>query len=157
MDYDYVDTQLGRILIAADEQGLRYLLFEDGPLWLLPQPQWRKSPAALREVRSQLLEYLAGKRTTFDLRLAPRGTAFQQRVWRRLLKIPYGATTSYGRLAGALGSPQAARAVGAANGRNPISIVIPCHRVIGENGRLTGYGGGLAAKEALLELERPPS
>ena len=149
MDYDYLGTRLGRILLAADLQGLRCVLYENDRYRRTPQPHWRRSRAALAEVRAQLSEYLAGRRTTFDLRLAPQGTAFQRRVWRRLLKIPYGTTTSYGRLA--------ARAVGSANGRNPISIVIPCHRVIGESGRLTGYGGGLAVKEALLELERSPS
>ena len=102
---------------------------------------------------AQLDEYFAGNRRTFDLPLAPAGTAFQKSVWRALLRIPYGRTTSYGALADKLGKPTACRAVGAANGRNPLPIVVPCHRVIGSNGRLTGYAGGLEAKQRLLELE----
>ena len=106
-------------------------------------------------VVKQLDEYLRGERTEFDLELAPRGTPFQLAVWNELLRIPYGTTTSYGTLAKRIGKRDAVRAVGAANGANPIPIVIPCHRVIGANGSLTGYGGGLHIKRALLELERP--
>jgi len=104
--------------------------------------------------RAQLEEYFRGERRDFDLPLAPRGTEFQQRVWQRLRRIQYGTTTTYGALAGELGNPNASRAVGLANGSNPIPIVIPCHRVIGANGALTGFGGGLPIKSALLELER---
>ena len=103
---------------------------------------------------SQLRSYFAGEREEFDLPLAPEGTPFQQEVWRRLCEIPYGETISYGELARRIGNPQASRAVGLANGSNPIPIVIPCHRVIGSNGKLTGYGGGLPIKEKLLALER---
>ena len=103
---------------------------------------------------AQLREYFAGKRKKFTFPLAPRGTEFQQRVWKKLLGIQYGTTTTYGALAGELGNPNASRAVGLANGSNPIPIVIPCHRVIGSNGALTGFGGGLPIKSALLELER---
>jgi methylated-DNA-[protein]-cysteine S-methyltransferase len=112
-------------------------------------------PAAgpLPEVRRQLEEYFAGRRRTFDLPLGPEGTGFQQRVWKELLAIPFGETRSYFDVARSLGQPTATRAVGAANGRNPISIVIPCHRVIGSDGSLTGYGGGLPAKQYLLEIE----
>jgi methylated-DNA-[protein]-cysteine S-methyltransferase len=102
----------------------------------------------------QLREYFSGRRTEFELPLAPQGTAFQRGVWRQLQEIPYGETISYGELAKRVGNPKASRAVGAANGQNPIPIVIPCHRVIGSNGKLTGFGGGLPTKEALLALER---
>jgi methylated-DNA-[protein]-cysteine S-methyltransferase len=104
-------------------------------------------------VRAQLDDYFDGKRKSFELRLAPRGTAFQRRVWQELATIPYGATTTYAAIARSIGKPLAVRAVGAANGKNPLSIVVPCHRVIGKNGTLTGYAGGLASKRRLLELE----
>ena len=107
-------------------------------------------------VRQQLEEYFAGHRTDFDLELAPEGTEFQREVWHQLLRIPYGETTSYGTLSAAIGRPNASRAVGAANGANPIPILVPCHRVIGSNGALTGFGGGLEAKKLLLELEGVP-
>ena len=110
--------------------------------------------SAFDDVTSQLTEYFAGTRTRFELPLAPEGTPFQQRVWKALLDIPYGETISYGELAARLGSRSASRAVGLANGSNPLPIVIPCHRVIGANGKLTGYGGGLPIKERLLALER---
>jgi methylated-DNA-[protein]-cysteine S-methyltransferase len=105
----------------------------------------------------QLKAYFAGKLREFDLPLAPQGTDFQQRVWLALLRIPYGATASYGDIARAVGEPGASRAVGAANGQNPVAIIIPCHRVIGANGTLTGYGGGLPNKKFLLELEQKNS
>ena len=107
----------------------------------------------LESVAAQLGEYFTGARTTFDLPLAPHGSPFQQAVWRALLAIPYGRSASYGDVARAIGQPTAVRAVGAANGRNPIAIVVPCHRVIGSDGTLTGYAGGLARKQALLALE----
>ncbi|OSM42623.1 methylated-DNA--[protein]-cysteine S-methyltransferase [Nesterenkonia sp. PF2B19] len=110
--------------------------------------------AVVRRAAEQLGEYFAGDRRTFDLRLAPEGTAFQQRVWAALREIPYGETWSYGQLAAHLGSPGASRAVGLANGRNPLSIIVPCHRVIGADGSMTGYGGGVPRKEHLLALER---
>lgn len=116
-------------------------------------PDARTDPALFHEVVAQLEAYFAGERQDFDLPLAPRGTAFQQQVWEALRAIPYGATTSYGELAAAIGNPAAVRAVGLANGRNPLPIIIPCHRVVGADGSLTGYGGGLEAKRALLELE----
>ncbi|HTR51533.1 MAG TPA: methylated-DNA--[protein]-cysteine S-methyltransferase [Kofleriaceae bacterium] len=112
------------------------------------------SSRVLARAATQLDEYFAGTRRTFDLPLAPHGTGFQQRVWRALCAIPFGATSSYGELARAIGRPAASRAVGAANGRNPIAIIVPCHRVIGANGTLTGYGGGLATKAWLLDHER---
>jgi methylated-DNA-[protein]-cysteine S-methyltransferase len=115
---------------------------------------------ALERVRRQVLEYCAGQRTEFDLELAPIGSDFQRAVWSALLEIPYGETRSYGEIARAIGQPQAARGVGAANGANPIALIVPCHRVIGADGSLTGYGGGLPLKRALLEHEashRPQS
>jgi methylated-DNA-[protein]-cysteine S-methyltransferase len=115
-----------------------------------PSPE---ATAALDAAAAQLREYLAGERTDFDLRLLPHGNEFEQAVWAELLRIPYGETTSYGEIARRIGHPGAARAVGRANGRNPIAIVVPCHRVIGSDGSLTGYGGGLDLKRALLTLE----
>ena len=117
----------------------------------LPAPPPRGM--AFAAAREQLGQYFAGERSRFDLPLAPRGTAFEQRVWDALLEIPYGTTESYGALARRIGAPAAARAVGLANGRNPIAIVIPCHRVIGADGSLTGFGGGLGRKRFLLDLE----
>jgi methylated-DNA-[protein]-cysteine S-methyltransferase len=114
----------------------------------------REDPTALRAVAVQLDDYFAGKRTTFDVVLAARGTAFQKSVWKALSAIPYGTTTTYAAIARSIGRPRAVRAVGAANGKNPLSIVVPCHRVVGRDGSLTGYAGGIAMKEALLSLER---
>ncbi len=114
-------------------------------------PEWNGE--ALSEVQRQVNEYFAGRRVDFDLPLAPHGTAFQMRVWQELQRIPYGETISYGELATRVGNPKASRAVGAANGQNPISLIIPCHRVIGSDKSLTGYGGGLSVKEALLKHE----
>lgn len=113
-----------------------------------------RSPGRTSAVDSQLAEYFAGDRKSFDLQLNPKGTEFQKRVWAQLVAIPFGETRSYGQLAAALGNPGASRAVGRANATNPIAIVVPCHRVIGTNGTLTGYAGGLSMKEALLDLER---
>jgi methylated-DNA-[protein]-cysteine S-methyltransferase len=118
------------------------------------EPGWIEQAAPFREAVRQLDEYFAGTRRRFDLPLAPAGTPFQQRVWQGLTEIPYGETISYAELARRIGRPAAVRAVGAANGRNPLAIVVPCHRVIGSDGRLVGYGGGLPVKAALLELER---
>ncbi|MCC7231247.1 MAG: methylated-DNA--[protein]-cysteine S-methyltransferase [Fimbriimonadaceae bacterium] len=117
----------------------------------------QKSPDRTALVDGQLAEYFAGYRKSFDLQLKPKGTEFQMKVWAQLVAIPFGETRSYGQLAAALGNPGASRAVGRANATNPIAIVVPCHRVIGANGTLTGYGGGLSMKEALLDLERGAS
>jgi methylated-DNA-[protein]-cysteine S-methyltransferase len=118
-----------------------------------PEPGWVRDDDALAEAVHQLREYFAGRRTEFELALRPRGTEFQQRVWSLLREIPYGATTTYGALALELGNPRSVRAVGLANGRNPLPIVVPCHRVIGADGSLVGFGGGLERKRALLALE----
>jgi methylated-DNA-[protein]-cysteine S-methyltransferase len=153
MVYDYLDSPIGRLLLAADEHGLRYIGFELGrhPVWV--GDDWQRDPAALGEARAQLDAYFAGELRQFDLPLAARGSEFDLRVWAELRRIEYGATLSYGALAQRVGDPLAARAVGAANGRNPLPIIVPCHRVIGANGSLTGFGGGLATKKFLLEHE----
>ena len=151
------ETPVGPILVAGDAVGLQHVAFGAGPAGtalLCPQPEWGLNERPLREAVRQLQAYFRGQLRAFDLPLAAQGTAFQQRVWQALLTIPYGMTRSYGQQAAAIGSPQASRAVGLANGRNPISIIIPCHRVIGANGSLTGYGGGMERKQLLLELEQ---
>jgi methylated-DNA-[protein]-cysteine S-methyltransferase len=147
--YTYVETPIGAILIAGDETAIVEIHFAGAE----PQPDWTRHPAALREAANQLRAYFAGERQTFDLPLAPRGTEFQQSVWSALQKIPYGETTTYSTIAERIGRPAAIRAVGAANGANPIPIVIPCHRVIGASGSLTGFGGGLDVKRQLLAME----
>jgi methylated-DNA-[protein]-cysteine S-methyltransferase len=153
VDYRYLDTPVGRLLLAREERDLRLINFQRSRR-PRPDPRWHESPDAFDDVVSQLTEYFAGQRQRFELPLAPEGTPFQQRVWRELQDIPYGVTISYGQLAARIGQPTASRAVGLANGSNPLAIVIPCHRVIGANGTLTGYGGGLPIKARLLALER---
>ena len=155
--YDYFDSPVGRLLLVLDGQGLRRVHFERGRETLVPDEDWERGPGALHETRTQLKAYFAGKLREFALPLAPQGTEFQKRVWLTLLRIPYGATASYGEIARAVGEPGASRAVGAANGQNPLAIVVPCHRVIGADGSLTGYGGGLLNKRILLELEQKHS
>lgn len=152
MFYRYLPSPIGPLLLAGDEQGLRQLYMDNHQRWTPPE-QWVEAGNQLDTVCRQLDEYFQGKRECFDVRLAPQGTAFQQRVWQSLQEIPFGHTWSYARLAEHIGNPKAVRAVGTANGANPISIIIPCHRVIGSNGTLTGYGGGLERKQALLQLE----
>lgn len=152
MFYRYHPSPIGPLLLAGDEQGLRQLYMDNHPHWTPPE-QWFCARNELDTVCRQLDEYFEGKRECFDVRLAPQGTAFQQTVWQALLQIPFGHTWSYGELAMSIGNPKAVRAVGTANGANPISIIIPCHRVIGSNGTLTGYGGGLERKQVLLQLE----
>ena len=154
-----VDSPAGKILLAATKEGLTHLLFADEngrPLRATSRPQSDTSPEAagiLDAAQVQLAEYFAGRRQDFDLPLAPHGTDFQRAVWRGLRDIPFGETVSYRDLARRIGRLRAVRAVGAANGANPISIIMPCHRVIGQDRRLVGYGGGLAVKKLLLELE----
>lgn len=147
------DTPVGPVILAAREDGaLTHLQFAD---CFSPAEEWQESPAPFDAVRRQLDEYFAGQRQGFEVPLAPAGTAFQRRVWRALLGIPFGETITYGELARRVGNPRAARAVGAANGANPIAIIIPCHRVVAANG-LGGYGGGLKVKQQLLALEGIP-
>lgn len=154
MHYNYLDSPVGRLLIAGDDDGLQCIGFPGGRGARRPEPEWREDPSGFAEVRRQLEAYFAGELTDFELPLAPRTTPFQGRVLAELRKVPYGTTVSYGELARRVGNPKASRAVGLANGRNPIPIVIPCHRVIGANGNLTGYGGGLPVKRQLLALEQ---
>lgn len=154
MLYTQIESPLGPLLLAADDAGLRQFLFVNGRHAAQPELSWKKDEARFGETIRQLRAYFAGELENFDLPLAPEGTPFQLAVWRRLCDIPYGATVSYGELANRIGNPKACRAVGLANGCNPIPIVIPCHRVIGSNGKLTGYGGGLPIKEKLLALEQ---
>jgi methylated-DNA-[protein]-cysteine S-methyltransferase len=152
--FTQIESPLGPLLLVADEAGLREIRFVNGRYPTAPEPSWKEDRAPLSKTIQQLQTYFAGGLENFDLQLAPEGTPFQLEVWRRLCDIPYGETISYGELAGRIGNPKASRAVGLANGSNPIPIVIPCHRVIGSNGKLTGYGGGLPIKEKLLALER---
>lgn len=149
MKVKYMESPLGPLRIAVSDGALRELSFASG----IEAPEGGDDPV-LEETRSQLMEYFAGKRRVFDLPLAPEGTDFQRRVWQALLDIPWGETRSYGQIAAALGQPGASRAVGMANNRNPISIIVPCHRVIGSDGKLVGYGGGLEKKRLLLQLEK---
>jgi methylated-DNA-[protein]-cysteine S-methyltransferase len=154
--YDIVPSPIGELLLEGDGDALTGLHLPSSPGGSVSPPAgpgWRRSPAALAAAASQLRAYFAGELRAFDLPLAPVGTPFQRAVWDALRAIPYGETTSYGELAALLGRPGSARAVGAANGRNPIAIVVPCHRVIGADRTLTGYAGGLDAKRTLLRLE----
>jgi methylated-DNA-[protein]-cysteine S-methyltransferase len=153
MWFDELKTPIGRLTVAADDQGLRRVLFETNKYDVAERASWKRDAAALRVVREQLRAYFAGERTRFDLPLAPLGTPFQLKVWHTLAEIPFGAMWSYAEVALRIGAPKAVRAVGAANGRNPLPIVLPCHRVIGSNGKLTGFGGGLPMKQFLLEHE----
>ena len=153
--YTTIESPVGPLLLAADEAGLRRIEFVNGKRSVQPDPTWKNESTVLfQDVTNQLRAYFAGELKAFDLTLAPEGTPFQLKVWRHLCEIPYGETISYGELACRIGNPKASRAIGLANGSNPIPIVIPCHRVIGSNGKLTGYGGGLEIKEKLLALER---
>jgi methylated-DNA-[protein]-cysteine S-methyltransferase len=154
MFFTQLESPVGPLLLAADEAGVREIRFVNGRHPTQPEPTWKSDRAPLNETIRQLQAYFAGELENFDLPLAPQGTPFQLEVWRCLCQIPYGETISYGELAGLIGNPKASRAVGLANGSNPIPIVIPCHRVIGSNGKLTGYGGSLPIKEKLLALER---
>jgi methylated-DNA-[protein]-cysteine S-methyltransferase len=152
--YTRMESPVGPLQLVADEGGLRRIDFISGRGPVEADPQWHEDAEPLRETIRQLRAYFAGELEAFDLKLAPAGTAFQLSVWNQLCEIPFGQTISYGELARRLGNPKACRAVGLANRSNPIPIVIPCHRVIGSNGKLTGYGGGLPIKEKLLGLER---
>ncbi len=147
-------SSMGKLLLVCDAAGLRAIRFEGREKFSPPQPGWRYEDEPFREVMKQLEEYFAGDRVAFNVPLAPPGTSFQLQVWEALQKIPYGETLSYAELARRIDKPRAVRAVGAANGANPIPIIIPCHRVIGSNGSLVGYGGGLDIKKTLLALEQ---
>jgi len=154
MVYTWVDSPVGRLLLAGDGESLSCIRFPSGRRAGGPERGWRCEDAPFREARRQLEAYFAGAHRSFTLPLAPRATPFQARVLEALGRIPYGETRSYKDIAVALGDPGAVRAVGSANGRNPLPIVIPCHRVVGSDGSLTGFGGGLERKRFLLDLER---
>lgn len=156
----FLNTPLGRMLISSDGDSITGIYFQNQ---LEPRSRFQSSPqmtlppqasAVLKQAELQINEYFEGKRTTFDLPVSLQGTEFQKKVWGELTKIPYGKTISYKELAIRVGNPKSSRAVGTANSKNPISILVPCHRVIGENGALTGYAGGLDKKKSLLEHEK---
>jgi methylated-DNA-[protein]-cysteine S-methyltransferase len=147
-------SPIGLLTLTSDGRALTSVRFEDDEAAQRPPPGWLRDERPLRAARRQLEEYFAGERAAFDLPLAMHGTPFQLRVWRALCAIPFGTTASYGEIARRIGAPAASRAVGGANHRNPIAIVVPCHRVIGADGSLTGYGGGESRKRKLLDLER---
>ena len=154
MNYRYIESPIGHLLLAGDEPRLKVIGFPSGKGMVTPDPDWIEDLNCFPEEEKQLGEYFSGERLIFELELEPKGTPFQIAVLDALVQIPYGETRSYRDIAIEIGRPKAMRAVGAANGRNPLPIVIPCHRVIGANGSLTGFGGGLEAKTFLLELER---
>ena len=156
IDYKRIETPLGYIRIEADRKGISGIYFcgeeetktkEDGRI------RGQEESSVILEAERQLREYMEGRRKKFELPLSIEGTEFQKKVWQELCRIPYGETRTYGQIAALVGNPKAGRAVGMANHKNPISIVVPCHRVIGANQKLVGYGGGLDKKKALLELE----
>ena len=151
--YSYLDTPVGELLLAGTPSALEFIVFPTGSKARPPNAEWRRDDGAFDVPKRQLDEYFSGTRKRFELALAPRGTPFQRRVLDALLTIGYGETRSYTDVAVSIGEPRAVRAVGAANGANPIPIVIPCHRVIGANGSLTGFGGGIERKRWLLDLE----
>ena len=151
--YDVAASPIGDLVMTGDGTALTGLYMETDQGRILSDPAWTHVPGAYPEVAAQLAAYFAGDLTDFDVPLAPRGTPFQRAVWSALTRIPYGTTTTYATVARTIGRPTAVRAVGAANGRNPIAVIIPCHRVIGTDGTLHGYGGGLPRKRTLLSLE----
>ena len=153
MDYTTIESPVGPLFLAGNAGGLRFISFAGKKRAVRPHREWTENPQPFAEVTRQLRAYFRAELTDFDVPLDMQGTEFQLRVWNRLLKIPHGETTSYGQLARRIGQPSAVRAVGLANGSNPIPIIVPCHRVIGSDGSLTGYGGGLSVKEKLLALE----
>ena len=153
MFYSYMDSPIGRLLLAGDRHHLKVVGFSSGKLARGADPDWERFDEPFRRVKAQLEQYFAGERKHFDLELAPDATPFQASVLAALREIPYGETRSYRDIAEQIGNPKAVRAVGGANGSNPIPIIIPCHRVIGSNGTLTGFGGGLDNKRFLLDLE----
>jgi methylated-DNA-[protein]-cysteine S-methyltransferase len=153
MFYYFYDSPVGQLLLTG-ETHLETLNFPTGKTRPEPAADWILSREKFAQVVLQLDQYFKGERKTFDLELHLKGTPFQKQVWQELVKIPYGQTISYGELAHRIGNSKASRAVGMANGKNPVSIIVPCHRVIGKKGDLTGFGGGLAVKKKLLELEK---
>ena len=153
LEYTYMESPVGQLLLAGKGEVLHRLSFPTGKMRFKPEPDWNYHAAAFRQARHQIDAYFAGQLKQFDLELAPHGTEFQMQVLGALQKIPFGQIRSYKDIAQAIERPKAMRAVGAANGRNPIPLIIPCHRVVGADGSLTGFGGGVATKEFLLRLE----
>lgn len=152
--YTQFQSPLGVVVLQANDQGLLGAWFETQTTQPEHLGTYNESHCVLNLAKTQLNEYFLGSRKTFDIPLAAQGTSFQIKVWQALTSIPYGETWSYQELANAIGNPKAVRAVGTANGRNPISVIVPCHRVIGKNGQLTGYAGGVERKAYLLKLEQ---
>jgi methylated-DNA-[protein]-cysteine S-methyltransferase len=155
--YAVIPTPIGNLVAWGEERRLLGLDFADARTARRVETSWQRDDSAFRQVAEQLDAYFAGELMRFDVALDTRGTPFQRRVWDALQAVPYGTTTTYGALAALIGEPRAIRAVGAANGRNPISVIVPCHRLVGADGSLTGYGGGLDRKRWLLEHERGAS
>lgn len=151
--YDYLETPHGRMLLVANGEGLAGAYFIGQKYFPKRGTEWQRDPRAVARAKRELKEYFAGKRRRFGITLAPEGTPFQRAVWREIGKVACGETITYAELARRAGRPGAARAAGAATGRNPVSVVVPCHRIVGSNGSLTGYAGGLPRKKALLALE----
>jgi len=156
--FTYMDSPIGQVLLARNAVGLTHINFQEGndhilDIAVLEKTGWQRDDDQFDDAASQLTEYFAGERKEFDLPLAPAGTPFQQKVWAELCRIHFGKTISYGELAQRIGQPTAARAVGSANGKNPLPVVVPCHRVIGSSGTLTGYAGGIEIKATLLNIE----
>lgn len=156
MYYSRFDTDLCEIILAGDEKGLKQLHLNtgEGKRVFEIQPEWERREDFFRDIKGQILEYLHSGRTDFDIKVTPAGTDFQKKVWNQLRQIPYGETRTYGEIARAIGREKASRAVGAANSRNPLPLIIPCHRVIGEGGALTGFAHGIAIKKKLIEMEK---
>ena len=153
MYFSVIESPIDDLMLIANEQGLTGLYMKQSFPKEDETIQWKRCDERLSDARRQIVEYFQGERQVFDLPLSPLGTPFQMKVWEALQRIPYGTTISYGELAHRIGQPTASRAVGAANGKNPISIIVPCHRVIGASGALTGFGGGIDRKRFLLDLE----
>ena len=154
--YDYLETLHGRMLVVSNERGLCGVYFVGQKHYPKLDGAWKRDPAALRQAKRELQEYFAGKRKRFEVALAPEGTPFQRAVWREIAKVGCGETMTYAELARRAGYPGSARAAGSATGRNPLGVIVPCHRIVGSDGSLTGYAGGLSRKKALLALEGAP-
>jgi methylated-DNA-[protein]-cysteine S-methyltransferase len=151
--YDYCETPQGRMLLVVTDRGLAGVYFVGQKHYPKPDATWTRDSRGLQQAKRELLEYFAGKRRAFSVPLDPLGTPFQRAVWREIAKVAFGETITYAELARRAGYPGCARAAGAATGRNPLSIIVPCHRIVGTNGSLTGYAGGLPRKKAFLALE----
>lgn len=152
--YSTIESPLGTLFVEGNGEFVTGLFLPEHKGWRGPDSSWRRSDTSFVAVREQLAEYFAGERTAFEVPLQLAGTPFQQRVWQALVRIPFGTTVTYAQLAEQVGQPTASRAVGNANARNPVSILVPCHRVIGADGKLTGYAGGVDKKRWLLSWER---